>query len=172
MLKFAAKLMVARLFVLVIFNFKNAKKNLSSSPLLFLLLLASCQGTPPKNLGIHDDKLASCPDKPNCVVSFDFGEKENFLEPIKSEENPERIKEKILGIVSKDKSAKIVEQSTNYLRAEYTSSLFKFVDDVEFWFAQPGLVHFRSASRLGYSDLGANKDRIESIRFKFHQNDF
>ncbi len=164
--------MVVRLFVQVIFNFTNAKKSLSSSPLLFLLFLAGCQGTPPTNLGIHDGKLLACPDKPNCVVSFDFGENKNFLEPIKSEEDPERIKEKILGIVSKDKSAKIVEQNTGYLRAEYKSSLFSFVDDVEFWFEQPGVVHFRSASRLGYSDLGANKDRIESIRFKFHQNDF
>lgn len=139
---------------------------------LSLFLLVSCQGTPPKNLGVHEGKLQACPDKPNCVVSFDFGEQKNFLEPIKSEEDADRIKEKILGIVSKDKSAKIVEQSTDYLRAEYTSSLLSFVDDVEFWFGQTGLVHFRSASRLGYSDLGVNKDRIESIRFKFHQNDF
>ncbi|PIP90553.1 MAG: hypothetical protein COW01_10640 [Bdellovibrionales bacterium CG12_big_fil_rev_8_21_14_0_65_38_15] len=164
--------MVVRLFVLVIFNFKNAKKIFSSSPLLLLLLLTSCQGTPPTNLGVHDNKLRPCPDKPNCVVSYDFGEQKNFIEPIKSEEEPGRIKEKILGIVSKDKSAKIVEQNDTYLRAEYTSNLFKFVDDVEFWFGETGVVHFRSASRLGYSDLGANKDRIETIRFKFHQNDF
>lgn len=164
--------MVVRLYVLVIFNFTNAKKSLSSSPLIFLLLLASCQGTPPTNLGVRDGKLKACPDKPNCVVSYDFGEQKNFLAPIKSEEEPERIKEKILGIVSKDKSAKIVDQNTDYIRAEYTSNLFRFVDDVEFWFGEAGLVHFRSASRMGYSDLGANKDRIESIRFKFHQNDF
>tara|TARA_R110002049_G_scaffold22203_4_gene79883 strand:- start:67 stop:507 length:441 start_codon:yes stop_codon:yes gene_type:complete len=140
--------------------------------LLSLSTLISCQGTPPKNLGVSEGKLLACPDKPNCVVSFDYESSDNFLEPIKSEEDPKRIKDKILGIVSKNSSAKIVEQKDDYLRAEYTSGIFKFVDDVEFWFGEPGLVHFRSASRLGYSDLGVNKDRIEAIRFKFHQNDF
>ncbi len=140
--------------------------------LLSLFTLVSCQGTPPKNIGVTEGKLKPCPDKPNCVVSFEYENIDNFLAPIKSEEDPARIKNKILGIVSKNSSAKIVEQTDDYLRAEYSSSLFKFVDDVEFWFGEPGIVHFRSASRIGYSDLGANKDRIESIRFKFHQNDF
>tara|TARA_R110000868_G_scaffold164359_14_gene396921 strand:- start:3128 stop:3565 length:438 start_codon:yes stop_codon:yes gene_type:complete len=137
-----------------------------------LALLISCQSTPPTDLGVVNGQLKKCPDKPNCVVSFDYGMSDQFLSPIESEEEPERIRQKIEGIVTKTSNAKIVENKPDYIRAEYTSTLFRFVDDVEFLFTEPGKVHFRSASRLGHSDLGANKDRIEAIRFKFHQNDF
>ena len=138
--------------------------------LLLLTLLVSCQSTPPNNLGLNEGKLSPCPDKPNCVVSFKYeNDEKNYLTPIESEEEPERIRQKIVGIVSKTSGAKIVLDEPDYIRAEYTSSIFRFVDDVEFWFGEPGKVHFRSASRLGHSDLGVNKDRSESLRFKSTQ---
>lgn len=174
--------MAAKQFALAIFNFISSGETAISSLAIFkfmkiyllpiLFLLVSCQSTAPENLGVHDGKLAACPDKPNCVVSFNYEMPKNFLAPIESQEDPERIREKIIGIVSKTSGAKIVEQSPDYIHAEYTSKLMGFVDDVEFWFGEPDRVHFRSSSRQGYSDLGVNKDRIESLRFKFHQNDY
>lgn len=58
----------------------------------------------------------------------------------------------------------------NYIRAEFVSKIFRFVDDVEFYFpdkkSKELLIHVRSASRVGYSDLGVNRKRIEQIRRK------
>ena len=63
---------------------------------------------------------------------------------------------------------KIVSQTENYLHAEATSLIFRFVDDVEF-FIDRGVIHFRSASRVGHSDLGANRARMKKIRKAFEQ---
>ena len=66
------------------------------------------------------------------------------------------------------KRAKIITDEGDYLYAEFTSLIFRFVDDVEFSFDDGNkLIHFRSASRLGYSDLGANRKRMEEIRKGF-----
>ena len=51
---------------------------------------------------------------------------------------------------------------------KFVSEIFGFVDDVEFYFNKPGIIEFRSASRIGYSDLGVNRNRMESIRNKFN----
>lgn len=63
---------------------------------------------------------------------------------------------------------RVVTDESGYLHAECTSLVFRFVDDVEFWFDQrESLVHVRSASRIGHSDLGVNRRRIEHIRNQF-----
>jgi uncharacterized protein (DUF1499 family) len=60
-----------------------------------------------------------------------------------------------------------VEQG-NYLHVEMRSLMFRFVDDVEFSLAaSAGLIHVRSASRVGYSDFGVNRKRVERIRAAF-----
>ena len=61
----------------------------------------------------------------------------------------------------------IIKETNNYLYAEFTSKLMGFVDDVEFYFDDDGkFIQVRSASRLGESDLGVNRQRIEEIRAK------
>lgn len=140
--------------------------------LVILILVTSCSAPRPKNLGLMDSKLHPCPDSPNCVSSFEAPDNEHYWNPIQVISNKERAHKKIIGIISKNKSAKIISKTPNYIHAEYTSSVFKFIDDVEFYFGIDKLVHFRSASRTGKSDFGVNKKRIEEIRFKFQQNDF
>ncbi len=67
-------------------------------------------------------------------------------------------------ILSKPRTS-IIEEKPNYLRAEFTSRIFRFVDDVEFLFDDSlKYIHVRSASRIGRSDLGVNRKRIEEIR--------
>ncbi len=79
---------------------------------------------------------------------------------------------KLVGIINKT-GGTLVEKSPNYLRAEYKSSVFKFVDDVEFYIDDnQKLIHLRSASRSGYYDFGVNKKRMSEITFKYHQNDY
>jgi uncharacterized protein (DUF1499 family) len=66
----------------------------------------------------------------------------------------------------------MVTVEDRYIHAEFTSALFRFVDDVEFQIdAESGLIHFRSASRVGRSDLGVNRKRMESIRMAFEKSD-
>ena len=65
---------------------------------------------------------------------------------------------------------KVVRQDERYLHAEFTSALFRFVDDVELLLdADAGVVHVRSASRIRYSDMGANRRRVEAIRSAFER---
>ena len=75
--------------------------------------------------------------------------------------------EKIHKVLQGWPRVRIISQTPRYLHAEFTSTLFRFVDDVEFVvIPNEGVVHFRSCSRVGYSDLGANRHRMESLRKK------
>lgn len=113
-------------------------------------------------------KLSPCPNKPNCVQSFNREDQAHYEAPWElgsvrlspSGTLKDFVKNKILAQFS---SAKLVKEEDFYLHFEFTSRLFKFVDDVEFIFLPDGIVHFRSASRVGYSDLGVNKKRIKQI---------
>ena len=71
-------------------------------------------------------------------------------------------------IVSSLPRTRVVEESNCYLRAEVSSRVFGFVDDIEFYVDEPSaLIHVRSASRIGYSDFGVNRARVETIRSRF-----
>jgi hypothetical protein len=66
---------------------------------------------------------------------------------------------------------KIVQYTALYLRAEFKSAIFGFIDDVELLSGEePGVIHIRSASRVGCWDLGVNRGRVERIREEFIQN--
>lgn len=123
-----------------------------------LLTLISCAGERPSTLGIDNDQLASCPDSPNCVSSFDQRDS-HAIAPLDGNIAAVR------AVLEQMPRAAIVTDDGNYIHAEFTSRLMGFVDDVEF-LADPaaGHVHVRSASRLGHSDLGVNRERVESIR--------
>jgi len=123
-----------------------------------LPFLAACAGEPPQNIGVQEGKLTACPDSPNCVSSFESDE-EHGIQPLAGN------LDQIGGILQGLNEANIVSASDNYLYAEFTSSLMGYVDDVEFMYNEAaGVTHVRSASRLGHSDLGANRKRIEAIR--------
>ncbi len=128
-------------------------------PLLSIIpFLTACAGEPPQNIGIQNDQLAPCPDSPNCVSSFESGETHG-IEPLNA--SIAEIQQVLAGL----DEANIVSAETNYLYAEFTTPLMGFVDDVEFLQdLASGVTHVRSASRVGYSDLGANRDRVERIR--------
>lgn len=120
--------------------------------------LTACAGGPPEDIGIENGKLAPCPRSPNCVSSYAIDETHQ-IEPIAA--NLDQIEGELLKL----NEANIVSMDRTYLHAEFTSRFMHYVDDVEFLFDQAaGLVHVRSASRVGYSDLGVNRKRIESIR--------
>ncbi len=74
-------------------------------------------------------------------------------------------KEALKAVINSLSRTKLIEEDESYLHYEFTSLLLRFVDDVEFLFDDDTkTVHFRSASRTGYSDLGVNRRRMEDLR--------
>jgi uncharacterized protein (DUF1499 family) len=125
-------------------------------------LLSACSGSPPDNLGVHDGRLAPCPESPNCVSS-QASDEAHRIEPLPLQGSPSQTQEQLVTLLSDKPRVRLIEQSENYLRAEFSSQVLRFVDDVEFLIGEQA-VDVRSASRLGYSDLGVNRKRIEHLR--------
>lgn len=113
-------------------------------------------------------RLAPCPDSPNCVSS-QSPPGPHAIEPLALRQGSDQALLCIKNIVSSLKRARITAEEGTYLRAEFRT-LLGFVDDVEFEVDTPsGLIHMRSASRLGYWDLGVNRRRLERIRSAFNR---
>lgn len=125
-------------------------------------------GKRPDNLGVTDFKLGSCPNTPNCVSSQDE-DQEHKIEPISFNSSPEDAISKLASIINGMERAEIISQSNDYIHAEFTSKLMGFRDDIEFYIAVPAqTIQVRAAARLGKSDLGVNRKRIEAIRTAFN----
>jgi uncharacterized protein (DUF1499 family) len=140
--------------------------------LLSFIFFMGCSGTLPK-LGVMSDQLTPCPSKPNCVSS-QATDKAHYIQPIHFTGTPQEAQDRLLQILNALERTNIIVVQENYIRVAFTSKIFQFVDDVEFYFPATDtehiIIHFRSASRIGYSDLGANQKRIEQIRDIFKVN--
>lgn len=135
-----------------------------------MILLAHCSGSRPENLGLKDGRFAPCPDKPNCVSTF-ASDEEHKIEPISFTGSAAEAKARLKAVLAKMSRAHIVSEKENYLHVEFTSLIWRFVDDVQFYIDDNAkLIHFKSASRIGHSDLGANRNRMEKIRKLFVAN--
>ena len=131
------------------------------------LVMMSLFSRKPSNLGVVDGRLAECPSSPNCV-STQAGDVEHRMEPIPFAGSSYEAMQRIKGLVAEMPRTKIVTVQDSYLHVEFRSAFFRFVDDVEFLIdPERHIIHFRSASRVGYSDLGVNRRRMEQIRKAF-----
>ena len=113
-------------------------------------------------------ELKPCPGSPNCVSSL-ATDKDHHIAALRftvpASEALVRLKQVLLA----EPRTTIVKEEGGYVHAEARSFLFRFVDDVEFQFDNDKqVIHVRSASRTGYSDLGVNRRRVERIRKAFH----
>jgi len=120
----------------------------------FFLAQKSKAGSPP---GLVAGKLTPCPASPNCVSSED-GTPASHTVPALPAAEWDRLPDLIL-----QHGGRLVEVGENYLAAEFSSKLMGYVDDVEFRKGDAD-VHVRSASRVGHSDMGANRKRVEALR--------
>ena len=126
-------------------------------------------GKRPQGLGVTNGQLKAPPPSPNAVSSQATGGYHQIA-PLQYRSTPEQAMKALKSIIESTPNTRIVEFKPGYLYAEYTSALLGFVDDVEFYFpAGAHIIHVRSASRLGYSDLGVNRKRIEAIRARLAQ---
>jgi uncharacterized protein (DUF1499 family) len=140
--------------------------------LLSFTFLLGCSGTIPK-LGMDNGQLIPCPDKPNCV-STQATDKPHYVQPIEYSGTSQEAQDRLLQVLKAMERTKIIAIEENYIRVEFTSSVFRFVDDAEFFFLSVAngkvVIDLRSASRIGHSDFGVNRERIELIRSKFTSN--
>jgi uncharacterized protein (DUF1499 family) len=140
-------------------------------PLFFLMvglmIMTGCKQADAPTAGLQDGKLRPCPDKPNCVCTQDPAESHR-VEPIRYTGSQDEAREKLLMILRHMKHSTLVKAEPEYIHAEFRSSFFEFVDDVEFLFDDTAkLLHFRSAARTGYYDFNVNRKRMEQIRKLF-----
>ena len=136
------------------------------SPVIALAVLSALM-TKPKNVGVVDGRLAACPNSPNCV-STQATDNQHKIEAIAFDGSPDDGMRQLKKVLAAIPRMKIITQTENYLHAEATSLIFRFKDDVEFFIDRHArVIHFRSASRVGCSDLGANRARMENIRKAF-----
>jgi uncharacterized protein (DUF1499 family) len=114
----------------------------------------------PANLGVRDGRLSPCRRSPNCVCSqADPTDREHYIAPLAFAGSIAELRRAIESLPR----VTVIREAADYLYAEFRTPLLRFVDDVEFAKAA-GVLHVRSASRLGRRDFGVNRRRIEAIR--------
>lgn len=144
------------------------KKSPLALSMVFVLasFSSSCQREGQKKVGgLTKQMLQECPSSPNCVVSQYPKDEDHYLKPWTYNAPPSVFREKLDELLAETKNAEVLKSTPNYLHVAFTVPVVGFVDDVEFYLPEnEKVVHYRSASRVGYSDLGVNKRRMESIR--------
>jgi uncharacterized protein (DUF1499 family) len=132
-----------------------------------ILLLTGCATMSGSELDLTEEgRLPPCPSTPNCVSSdADPSDGTHYIEPLKIDGDSDDAWQRLVDYVENESAYTIVEQRENYLRAEARTKILRFVDDVIFHLRpEEGVIAMRSSSRLGYSDLGKNRRRLETLR--------
>ena len=127
----------------------------------------------PINLGWKEDGFQACPSTPNCVsTTASSDDEEHHIEPIQYSCDFKEAYNRVLEIITEYGRARLVLTKERYVYAEFKSLLWRFTDDVEFYFPEDdNIIHFRSASRIGSRDNGENRKRMERLRKAFHAKD-
>lgn len=126
--------------------------------------LAGCGGKAPEDLGASQGQLGVCPESPNCVSSS-ATDADHLIAALAIEGDADAAWRGLNEWHTERDDVEIVTSTGDYLHVVYTSSIMRYQDDVEFLLsADGGEIAVRSASRVGYGDMGVNRDRIETIR--------
>ena len=111
-----------------------------------------------------NDALKPCPNRPNCVSSLSDA-KSRFVEPLRYKGSAKTFRKALMKLLREMPGNTVKQVKGNYIHVECRSRILRFVDDLELFFDETeSLVHVRSASRVGYWDLGANRRRVTAIR--------
>lgn len=134
-----------------------------------LFFICACTGSRPADLGAQNGRLRPCPDRPNCVSSQSEDPK-HAISPLSYRGTQVDASARLLKLLRSMPGARVITATPDYIHTEFVSRVFRFVDDVEFVFDDgDNTIHIRSASRLGYSDFGVNRKRVETIREAFEK---
>jgi len=152
---------------------KKMKKILKVSigPLMLITILYGCSGNPTEHNNSGSSGFLDCPDAPNCVSSLAKNSKRR-VEPFRLKKDSNAIWDIVQKTVGSLPRTKIVSIDNTDIHAECRSMIFGFVDDLTLHLtSSKEIIHIRSASRTGYSDLGVNRRRVEDLRKKFQHKD-
>ncbi len=131
-------------------------------------------GRRPEYLGVRDGRLVPAKRTPNNVNSQadQIADPEHFIESLRYPGDAKQGWAALRQAVDAMPRVKVIKSEPNYLYAEFSTRLMGFVDDTEFYLDENSrVIHVRSASRLGSSDFGVNRERIETIRAKLAQTE-
>lgn len=132
-----------------------------------MIMFSGCSGNQQGNIGVKNGIFAQCPDSPNCVSSME-PDSSKFIEPFMYSTDRQTARLVLKEVVVAQRGATVKAETESYIHAEFRSALFGFVDDVEFYFPEDvQSIAIRSAARLGYWDMGANRRRMERLRKEF-----
>jgi uncharacterized protein (DUF1499 family) len=133
-------------------------------------VINGCSGSKPDRSAVNAEGLDSCPDRPNCVSS-EARDARQSIAPFRLKGDPAAGWEGIRSVVGDLPRTITVKATDRYLHAECKSRIFGFIDDMELQLdIASGVIAIRSASRVGYSDLGVNRRRIEVLRQKLKED--
>ncbi|MCM8529545.1 MAG: DUF1499 domain-containing protein [Lentisphaeraceae bacterium] len=123
---------------------------------------------PKARLGAVDGLLATCPSSPNCVSSqAKEADAQHFIEALSFSEFEVDLEAEILSIIEHTRGMKLEKSEPNYFHIVCITLIMRFKDDLEILIdPKAQLVHFRSASRVGYSDFGVNRKRVENFKLR------
>ena len=123
----------------------------------------------PNNLGVNNGKLAKMPNKPN-AVSSQTEEKDKKVEALEFKGNLKNSKDQVIKAIEDYGNDKIIKNEANYIYVVFTTGIMKYHDDVEFYFDESKrIIQIRSASRIGYSDMGLNRERYNKLREVYYK---
>lgn len=125
-----------------------------------------------RKVGLKEEgKFYPCPEKHVCVsTQAPKDDEKHYIDPLPLDCSVEDAKRKMINIIKSMSRTEILENKDNYLRAKFTTFLFKFKDDVEFYFdEEDNVIHIRSQSRIGGFDWNKNRNRIKKIKKKFNK---
>src|SRR5260370_17499278 len=115
------------------------------------------------NLGVTGGKIQPCPEKPSCVCSMVIAPA-HHVEPLAFTGDPDVAMSRLKTVLADQARTRLVAEEGDYLHAECSSLVFRFVDDLEFQLDRLGnKIEVRSASRAGKYDFGVNRRRVEAI---------
>lgn len=131
--------------------------------MFFLFMAMMAHGATVGDLQMQNHRLAPCPSSPNCVSSLRDSEK-HAIAPYRYEKTLAEAKAVLKQVFGELSRTTLVQEKEVSLHYEVRSFLFRFVDDVDILFDDATkTIHFRSASRVGYSDFGVNRKRMEEV---------
>lgn len=131
---------------------------------LIITMMVMKNNQVPSGLGLTDGKLAEVPKSPN-GVSTQTEVKEKKVEALPFIGTLEDSRKRVLEAMTNYGKYHVVAKRDQYLHVVFKTGTMQYKDDAEFYFdTEEELIHFRSASRVGHSDMGLNKERYEAIR--------
>lgn len=134
---------------------------------LFMMGQLSKSGTAP---GLIEGKLSACPQSPNCICTEYPEDVEHFIKPIEYGSANIKVVRSLIRKSIDATGGSMVREKDNYFAATYRSGTFGFVDDLEVRIDETSKqIHIRSASRIGYSDMGVNKARALQLRMRLQK---